>query len=270
MTAALHADSVADRQVARDPNPITVIAFMVKRSLLRIRRIPAAFLPSLAMPVFQLVAFGGAFAGALAYAKINHALDWYVPLSCMQGAAFGAMGLAFATVNDLQTGFFDRLRMSPGGRAAMVYGPLTASMVRAIIPLVIVSVVGFIGGAALPGGVLGLLTLAVAALGIAFCASGFGLGLAFRMRTLAAATLTQFAIFFALFLSTAQMPLDFIQGWVKPIARINPMTNVLRLAREGFLGQVTWHDTWGGLLALGILSLLTTVYAVRGLRSFDR
>lgn len=264
MTAAL--DS---RTVANDPNPITVIAFMVRRSLVRIRRIPAAFLPSLAMPVFQLIAFGGAFAGALAYAKINHALDWYVPLACLQGAAFGAMGLAFATVNDLQTGFFDRLRISPGGRAAMIYGPLAASMVRAIIPLVIVSAVGFIGGAALPGGFLGLLTLAAAALGIAFCASGLGLGLAFRMRTLAAATLTQFAIFFALFLSTAQMPLDFIQGWVKPIARVNPTTNVLRLAREGFLGEVTWHDSWGGLLAIGVMSLLSTIFAVRGLRSFE-
>lgn len=256
--------------LAADPRRAAVMAFMVKRSLIRIKRIPAAFLPSLAMPVFQLIAFGGAFAGALAYAKIGHALDWYVPLSCMQGAAFGAMGLAFATVNDLQTGFFDRLRMSPAGRSAMVYGPLLASMVRAIIPLVIVSTVGFIGGAGLPGGILGLITLAIAALGIAFCASGFGLGLAFRMQSLAAATLTQFAIFFTLFLSTAQMPLDFIEGWVKPIARVNPMTNVLRLAREGFLGEVTWHDSWGGLLALGVMALLSTVFAVRGLRSFDK
>jgi len=256
--------------IASTPNSWSVVAFMVKRSLVRIRRIPAAFLPSLAMPIFQLIAFGGAFAGALAYAQIKHALDWYAPLACMQGAAFGAMGLAFATVTDLQTGFFDRLRMAPAGRAAMVFGPLCASMVRAIIPLVLVSTVAFIGGAALPGGVLGLVTLAAAGMGLAYCASGFGLGLAFRMRTLAAATLTQFAIFFTLFLSTAQMPLDFIQGWVKPLARVNPMTNVLRLARQGFLGEVTWHGTWGGLLALGLMGLASTVFAVRGLRSFDK
>ena len=140
----------------------------------------------------------------------------------------------------------------------------------AIIPLVLVCSVGFIGGAELPGGPLGLLTLAIAALGIAFTASGFGLGLAFRMQSLAAATLTQFVIFFTIFLSTAQMPLHFIKGWVKPIARVNPMTNVLRLAREGFLGKVTWHGSWGGLLAIGVLAVLTTVYAARGLRSFDK
>ena len=128
------------------------------------------------------------------------------------------------------------------------------------------STVGFTGGADLPGGPLGLLTLALAALGIAYTASGFGLGLAFRMRSLAAATLTQFAIFFTIFLSTAQMPLHFIKGWVKPIARVNPITNVLRLAREGFLGQVTWGNSWGGILALVVLGVITTAFAVTGLR----
>lgn len=268
---SLATSTTADRigLVAR-PDRRQVIGVMVHRNMVRIQRMPAAFIPSLAMPVFQLIAFGGAFAGALAFAGIRHALDWYVPLASMQGAAFGAMGLAFSTVNDLQTGFFDRIRMSPAGTSAMVYGPLVASMVRALIPLVLVTSVGFIGGADLPGGPLGLLTLAAAALGIAFTASGFGLGLAFRMRTLAAATLTQFAIFFTIFLSTAQMPLHFIKGWVKPIARVNPITNVLRLAREGFLGKVTWGNSWGGILALVVIGALTTTYAVTGLRSFDK
>ncbi|MEY4371342.1 MAG: hypothetical protein RL219_111, partial [Actinomycetota bacterium] len=42
------------------------------------------------------------------------------------------------------------------------------------------------------------------------------------------------------------------------------------LARQGFLGEVTWHGTWGGLLALGLMGLASTVFAVRGLRSFDK
>ena len=41
-----------------------------------------------------------------------------MPMAAIQGAAFGAMGLTFAMVNDLQTGFFDRLFMSPAGRSA--------------------------------------------------------------------------------------------------------------------------------------------------------
>ena len=58
-----------------------------------------------------------------------------------------------------------------------------------------------------------------------------------------------------------------IEGWVKPVARINPLTNILRLAREGFLpGGITWHDTWGGLLAMAASLALLGLFAVRGLR----
>jgi ABC-2 type transport system permease protein len=262
--SAVHSPTVARNST------LPVVGAIVRRSLTRVRRMPSAFLPSLAMPVFQLIAFAGAFAGALAFAGIDSAVDWYVPLAAIQGAAFGAMGLAFAAVNDLQTGFFDRLFMAPAGRNALLYGPLVASMVRALIPLTLVLVIGFIGGAALPGGPLGLVMTAIAALGVAFVAGGFGLGLALRLRSVAAATLTQFAIFFTIFLSTAQMPLDFIEGWVKPLATINPMTRVLAMARQGFLGDVTWGETWPGLLALAIWSTITTLYARRSLIRYDR
>jgi ABC-2 type transport system permease protein len=160
--------------------------------------------------------------------------------------------------------------MAPAGRNALIWGPLAASMIRGLLPVTLVLVVGFVGGASLPGGVLGIVMLYVAALGVAFVSSAFALGLAYRMRTIAAATLTQFAIFFTLFLSTAQMPLDFIKGWVKPIARVNPATNILRLAREGFLGHVTWESTWGGLVAIGAMSVVTTWFAKRGLETFDK
>jgi ABC-2 type transport system permease protein len=259
MTVALH--STRSR---------SVIGAVVKRALVRVNRVPATFIPSVAMPVFQLIAFGGAFAGALTFAHIRHAYDWFVPMTAIQGAAFGAMGVTFGAINDLQTGFFDRLRMSPGGRRALTIGPLAAALARAVLPVLLVTAVGFIGGAHLPGGLLGLITMFIAAFGIAFVAAGLGLGLAYRMRSLAAATVTQFFIFFTIFLSTAQMPLQFIQGWVRPIARINPITNVLRLARAGFLGDVTWDDCWGGLLALLVMGALSTVFAVRSLRTFDR
>lgn len=256
--------------VVATSHTLPVVAAIVNRSMTRVRRMPSAFIPSLAMPVFQLIAFSGAFAGALAFAGIAKAVDWYVPMAAIQGAAFGAMGLAFGTINDLQTGFFDRLRMAPAGRNALVIGPLAASLVRSILPITLVTVVGFLFGAHLPGGPLGLVTMTVAAFGVAYIASGFGLGLVYRMRSLAAATLTQFAIFFAIFLSTAQMPLEFIEGWVKPIARINPVTYILRLARQGFLGDVTWHDTWPGLVAIGTIGTVTTLFAIHGLRSFDK
>jgi ABC-2 type transport system permease protein len=61
-----------------------------------------------------------------------------------------------------------------------------------------------------------------------------------------------------------------MQGWLHGVARVNPLTNVLRLARTGFLGEITWHDSWGGLLALAVLGGLAMMFAATGLRSLDR
>ena len=96
------------------------IAAIVKRSMVRVRRMPSAFVPSLVMPVFQLIAFSGAFGFAVTRLGIPNALDWYVPLNAIQGASFGALGVSFALINDMQTGFFDRLRMAPTRRWVMV------------------------------------------------------------------------------------------------------------------------------------------------------
>jgi ABC-2 type transport system permease protein len=100
-------------------------------------------------------------------------------------------------------------------------------------------------------------------------ATGWGLGLAFRFRDMRAAAVMQLGLFLAIFLSTAQVPLTVMQGWLHGVARLNPITNVLRLGRQGFLGHVTWHHTWGGLLAIAILSCLLLVFARRGLDSLD-
>ena len=59
-------------------------------------------------------------------------------------------------------------------------------------------------------------------------------------------------------------------GWLHAIARVNPLTNVLRLGRQGFLGTVTWENTWGGLVALVVLSALTLWFAMRGLARLSR
>jgi ABC-2 type transport system permease protein len=242
---------------------------LVRRSLQRVTRMPSAFIPSLAMPVFQAIAFSGSFAAAVQFAGVKNSLDWFVPLAAIQGAAFGALGVSFGLILDLQNGFFDRLRMAPLPRWSLVLGPGLAALMRAFVPIVLVVIVGFIGGMNLPGGVLGLAMLAVAALGIACITAGFGIGLAYRMRSMGAAALMQFGIFMTIFLSSAQMPLGAMRGWAHSVARVNPMTNILRMARQGFLGDITWHHTWPGLIALAGLTAAAVIWARRGLDTFD-
>jgi ABC-2 type transport system permease protein len=241
------------------------------RSVRNIRRLPSAFVPALLMPIFQTIAFSGTF---FAVTKIpgfptDRSINWYLPLAIVMGSSFSGLGIGFSTIRDLEGGFYDRLRMSPAPRSALLLGLLLAALTRTLIVVTVAFVVGVMFGARLTDGVLGLVLLYVAGLGMATIGSGWGIGLAYRFRDMRAAAIMQLTLFLTLFLSSAQTPLSVMQGWLHSIARVNPVTNILRLARAGFLGEITWDDVWGGLLAIAVLGSLSMWFARRGLASLD-
>ena len=46
------------------------------------------------------------------------------------------------------------------------------------------------------------------------------------------------------------------------------MTQVVEAARQGFVGEVTWAETWPGLRgARWALAVLLTLFALRGMRN---
>jgi ABC-2 type transport system permease protein len=237
------------------------------RSLKLIPRLPATFIPSLVMPVFLTLAFSGQFSGLvnLPGFPAEKIIDWFIPMTTIQGAAFAGITTGMGVARDLENGFYDRLLLSPASRNALLAGPLVASVLRSLLPLTLLLVIAVLGGAHWHGGLLGIGTLAVAALGVALAAGAWALGLALRFRTQQAAPLMQTGVFLTVFLSTAQMPLPLLTGWLHDVARFNPMTNVLELARQGFLGEVTWADTWPGLVALAGMIAVLGLFAYRGM-----
>ncbi len=246
---------------------LLAILRLVRRNLIGVTRLPSAAIPSLVFPVFGTIAFSSLYGAAIRqyYPKLN-ALNWYGPINVMQGAAFGGVFLAFGTIRDFQTGIVDRLLVSPVRRPALLGATVATAVVRSLLPFVVVLAIGFAGGMTMPGGVLSLLTLLVAAMSISAIGVMWGTGLAYRFKTMAAAPLMQIGVFVLVFLSATQVPMEGLTGWLKVIARINPATNILRLGRQGFLGSVTWHDTWPGLLSIAGFSVAAGLFSYRGLR----
>lgn len=241
------------------------------RNLRNIRRLPSAFLPALLMPLSQVVSFSGTYRGVtdIPGFPTDKAVNWFLPLAVMMGSAFSGLSAGFSMIRDLQTGFYDRVRMAPAHRRALLLGPVLAAIARALIVVALVLIVGSLLGARFTDAVFGPPALVATAVGMAVIGTGWGLGLAYRFRDMRAAAIMQLTLFLGLFLTEAQTPLDVMQGWLHGVARVNPLTNVLRLAREGFLGDVTWHDSWGGLLALAVLGALATTFARTGLRRLE-
>ena len=258
---------------ARSTSWVPVSLALAKRSLVGILRIPAAVIPLVAMPVFFVVAFSGSFTrlSALPSFPTDNVLNWFVPFAILQGSAFAGFGTGFSTVRDIETGFYDRLLLAPAPRLSLATGPLSFSAVRALLPVLIVVPVGFLGGARFVDLPLGLLVLVVAAVGTGIAAGLWGLGVVYRLRTQRAGALVQVGIFAVLFLSVGQVPLEAMDGtWLEPVARLNPMTRILTMARSGYLEPVTWSVVWPGLLALAVAIGGLALFAWRGFTKLER
>lgn len=241
------------------------------RNLRNIRRLPAAFFPALLMPVFQMVAFSGTFFAItrLPGFPTDRSINWFLPLGVCMGSAFSGIGIGFSTIRDLETGFYDRLRMTPSPRGALLLGPLLSAWVRTVIVIAVVMAVGLIAGARPTSGVWAVGPLLLAGLGLSTIGVGWALGLAFRFRDMRGAAIMQLSVFLTLFLTSAQTPLEVMQGWLRQVAQVNPFTYVLDLARQGFLEGLAWDVTGEGLVAMAPVAALTLWFAWRGLARLD-
>jgi ABC-2 type transport system permease protein len=241
---------------------------IAERSLKLIPRVPSTFLPSVIMPVFLVTAFAGAFSGLVLLPGFpaDKAIDWFLPMSTLQGAAFAGITTGMAVARDLENGFYDRFLSSPAPRASLLAGPLLASALRALIPITLLLTIAVLARANFHGGLAGIGTLVIACIGVAVVGGAWAVGLALRFKTQQIAPLMQTGVFLAIFMSTAQMPIELLTGWLHTVARFNPMTNVLALAREGFLGEVTWSGTWPGLVSLAGLLVVLLIFAGRAMQ----
>ena len=249
--------------------PIGIIAL---RGFTRMIRRPSLLMPVVVMPLFFLIAFSGAFdaLGTDPRYGTENVVDWMLPWAALQGAAFAGVGAAGFTAEDLEGGFYDRVLIAPLRRWILMGGILTYAIVRSLIPISLVLVAGLFLGASYQGGLMGVGTLYLGGICIATVVTFLSSSLVYWFRTQRALALVQILVFVSLFLSIGQVPLNFIDGWLKPVATINPVTNIIRLTRQGIIGDVTWADTWPGLLATLCLSLVLGSFAYFNLNRLNR
>ncbi len=245
---------------------------MAKRSLITTLRVPAAVLPLFLMPIFFVVIFSGSFSALteLPHFPTDNVLNWMVPSSILQGAAFAGMGAAFITVRDIDSGFYDRVLLMPGGRAGVVLAPVLAAAVRCLFTVFVVFLFGMALGGDLPGGVLGV------ARAVRDLPRGVdpvrrvGARVVYRIPTQRAAPLLMVGIFFTTFLSTGNVPLADQTGWVALGGAGQPVHEHPRARPAGDDRAVTWAQTWPGLVAMAGSMAVLWAFALTGVRRFTR
>jgi ABC-type multidrug transport system permease subunit len=243
------------------------VGVLVRRALNEITRVPGAAIPGVLAPSIFFLGFTGVF-GSLTLLP-GFTTDKYqsflIPVSLLQGAAFTGAATGVNLARDIEQGWFDRLLASPAPRPVLLAGLVLSAGLRSLLPATVLLVVGLAFGAHWPG-LLGLLIALVLVMGMAVVAATWGTSLAFKFRTQSAAPVMQVGMFLAVLTTTAYAPLELLTGWLHTVAEINPVTQVVEAVRQGFVGPVTWGDTWPGFLTLFALAAVLSYFALRGMR----
>lgn len=244
--------------------------YLLWRHIVTTIRIPIWLFVTIIQPVIWLTLYGQLFRrvveipGFDASSYIQFLTPGVLIMSALFGAAWSGMGI----ISDLNEGIMDRLLATPVRPAAIVTAMVLHAVLTGLVQAVIILVMGLILGARVPGGVGGALAiLLMAALlsgGLAFISNGLAL------VTRREETLISVANFFGtplLFLSTAFMAADLMPGWIRAIARFNPVNWAIDASRAAMAG-VDWAVVLQNGLYLAGFVLLAGVLAMLALRSY--
>ena len=236
-----------------------------QRAVRSVRRDPETTIPALVIPVFMYLMTVGALED---FAERIPGLDYrafQLPVALM----FAVTGISRATtvVTDIQSGYFDRLVMTPVNRLALLLGLMVADFALIVMLTIPVIIMGFIAGVGFETGPAGILVfIGMAGIwGLIF--SGFPYAIAFKTGNAAAVNISFLLFFPFLFMTSMFVPQEHMTGWMSTAADYNPVTYVLAALRSLIYGgwsAVAMRDGLIALAAVGVVSISLALMALRG------
>lgn len=232
---------------------------LARRSVLRTLRQPAQIVPALIFPLFLLAVNSGGLKDAtnLPGFPTDSYLTFALAVPFMQGALFSVMNSGTDLARDIETGFLNRLALTPLRGAALLSGLLAGTLVLGLVQGIVYLSVGLIAGAELAAGAGGALMIIVLGMTVTVAFGTIGLFVALRTGT-GEAVQGLFPVFFVfLFLSSMALPLELIQtDWYRAIATANPVSYLLQAFRSLLI------EGWeAGPLALGF-GIAVAIFAI--------
>jgi ABC-2 type transport system permease protein len=251
---------------------MTEVALLGRRAVREVVRYPEATIPTLFIPLFFLLVNIGqvskTFPSSTPFLRGQGYVAFQLPVSLMFAVATATSGLALVTEIDL--GYFDKLLVSPIHRSSIIFGRLTADLVRGIATGTIVLLAGLALGARIQSGIAGaiLIVLLAAFFGVAY--AGFGILVALRTRNVQA-TQSSFLLFFPLlFLTPNFVPFDRLSPLMETLARINPVSYVIVGVRSLVIDGWDAGEIGVCILVIVLLGAVLTALSLRAIRSYDR
>jgi ABC-2 type transport system permease protein len=235
-------------------------------------RTPDALLPTLFIPLFFLVVNVGQAAKIFPSASTEflHGQGYgafQLPSSLLLAASFGTAALFL--VEDIEGGYFDKLRAAPVSRTAIVLGRLIAESVKGVLIATALVVLGLIFGISVASGAVGFVLLVglTALWSVVFV--GFMQLVALKTRSAAATNSAGLVFFPLLFLTPNFVPRDLLTRPMEIAAGLNPVTYVMEALRSLILEDLEWGTILPGFAVVAVLGALMLVLNVRMIRHYD-
>ena len=232
---------------------------------------PSLLIPGIAFPLFFFVAF----AGGLSRVEDVRGFDYGAGYTAfqfvfvlLQSAAFGGVFTGLGIARDFESGFARRLLLAAPNRSGIVAGYAAAALGRWIVTATVLTAVALVAGMQVGGGGVDLFGLYALASVVNVAGVLWAAGVAMRLRTMQAGPLMQMPVFLVLFFAPVYVPLSLLDGWIRAIATLNPLTRVLEAGRSLLEGSPV--DVGFAFATALALALALSLWALRGLRSAER
>lgn len=257
--------TIASTQIrARRSNFLRDVMSVAERALRSIPRDVEGVIPALVIPVFFFVVNVGALQDQTErFMEVDYKA-FQLPVAIL----FAVTGIsrAITVVTDIQSGYFDKLSLTPVNRLGMLIGFTVADFALVVALTVPVIILGLVVGVRFESGLLGLLVFVLmgGAWGLAFA----GLPYAIALKTgNPVAVNSSFLLFFPfMFLTTVFVPMEALTGWLATVAVYNPVTYLL----DGLRSLITagWDSEallkgFGAIAGVGVVSYTLALMALR-------
>jgi ABC-2 type transport system permease protein len=240
-----------------------------RRSLIEAIRQPDALFMTMFIPIFFLVVNTGQAADifpsdSTGFLEGQGYGAFQLPITLLLAASFGIAALFL--VEEIEGGYFDKLRAMPIPRYAMVLGRLAGEAAKGVVIAVVIVLIALPFGISIASGPLGfvLLVLLTTLWGVVY--SGFMQLIALKTRSAAATNSGSLIFFPLLFLTPNFVPRELLTEPMEIAATINPVTYLMEALRSLILVDLDWSEIWPGfavVLALGAVMLFLNVRMIQ-------
>ena len=232
---------------------------MIGRSSRHIVRNRDQLLGTFFQPIMFLVLFAAVFGGAISKALPQGVdyLDFLMAGIIIQTLAFGSTTTAIAVANDLQKGIVDRFKSLPMANLAVLNGHVISDLFRNGISTIVMLIVGFIMGFRTQASPVEWLEIAGIILLFTLAFSWLSAIMGLVAKSVEGVQWLSFVVIFPLtFASTAFVPTEGMNRFLKAFAENQPITHIVEAVRALMLGRPIGDHGWIAVAwCIGILLL---------------